>query len=236
MQKVWAGSHYRRASSADFLLLVWELVIYAKVNRHRKDIRATNGLCDLVHGELAPLSLPSLWLSPSGHHDPEDLGWLTLSTCIFCGLSFLVRKLVIYVKGDDTGEGLCGLVRGQLAPLSLPSLWLSPSGHHDPEDLGWPALSTCILCGLSRLVRELVIYVKGAAEAKAAAYDTACIIQPAAYTTASTVVGIMLLVALLTPRSVEGICFIVDADKIGADLAYGVCSNMVAAIKAGLKK
>nr|XP_054924937.1 uncharacterized protein LOC129380237 [Dermacentor andersoni] len=188
---VWAGSHYRRASSADFLLLVWELVIYAKVN-----IRATNGLCDLVHGELAPLSLPSLWLSPSGHHDPEDLGWLTLSTCILCGLSFLVRKLVIYVKGDDTGEGLCGLVHGQLAPLSLPSLWLSPSGHHDPEDLGWPALSTCILCGLSFLVRELVIYVKG----------------------------------------VEGICFIVDADKIVADLTYGVVLEHGGSHKSSLQK
>ncbi|XP_070397314.1 uncharacterized protein [Dermacentor albipictus] len=37
---------------------------------------------------LTPLSLPSLWLSPSGHREPEDLGWLALSTCILCGLPF----------------------------------------------------------------------------------------------------------------------------------------------------
>nr|XP_054925289.1 uncharacterized protein LOC126527880 isoform X2 [Dermacentor andersoni] len=46
-------------------------------------LKNAKGLYDLVHGELAPLSLPSLWWSPSGHHDPEDLGWPALSTCIF---------------------------------------------------------------------------------------------------------------------------------------------------------
>ncbi|XP_072140676.1 uncharacterized protein [Dermacentor andersoni] len=90
------------------------------------------GLCGLVHGQIAPLSLPLLWLPPSrhhepvvrlgartartivlaialvvtaGHYEPEDLGWLTLSTCILCGLSFLVRKLVIYFKGEPRRAG-----------------------------------------------------------------------------------------------------------------------------------
>ncbi|XP_072140356.1 uncharacterized protein [Dermacentor andersoni] len=33
--------------------------------------------------------------------------------------------------------GSCGLVQGELAPLPLPSLWLLPSGHHEPGCAAW---------------------------------------------------------------------------------------------------
>ncbi|XP_075560352.1 uncharacterized protein LOC142592671 [Dermacentor variabilis] len=182
------------------------------------------GLCSLVHAQIAPLSLPSLWLPPSGYNEPGCVAWCTdslrhgpchRSGChrrtpragIF-GLARIidVHPMLTFFPGPEIGylrqrctttkprsaclrggediqprrgcenddepaarplgkdapvTGLCGLVHGQIAPLSLPSLWLSPSGHHEPEDLGWPALSTCILCGLAFLVRKLVIYVKG---------------------------------------------------------------------------
>nr|XP_054925292.1 uncharacterized protein LOC126528425 [Dermacentor andersoni] len=111
-------------------------------------------LCDLVHGQLAPLSLPSLWLSlpelPQVLVDKTTTEAITMTAVVTQGSTTTtilktapLRVLCFLASTDDSLGALSGGVCSKMVgAIHVGYKVLNGTGLH------WPALPTCILSGL----------------------------------------------------------------------------------------